>query len=46
MTQIATRLFLSRHTVNSEFKSMYRKLGVSSRHDAVEQATVVGLLGD
>ena len=46
IAQIGDRLFLSRNTVNSEFQSIYRKLGVSSRHDAVEQATVVGLLGD
>ena len=46
IAQIGARLFLSRNTVNSEFQSIYRKLGVSSRHDAVQQATVVGLLGD
>ena len=46
IAQIAARLFVSRNTVNSEFRSIYRKLGVSSRHYAVQQATVVGLLGD
>ena len=32
---IAERLFVSSHTVKAEVKSIYRKLGVSSRHDAV-----------
>jgi LuxR family maltose regulon positive regulatory protein len=43
--EIAERLFVSRNTVNSEVSSIYRKLGVSSRNGAVEQATAVGLLG-
>jgi LuxR family maltose regulon positive regulatory protein len=42
---IAERLFISRPTVSSEVASIFRKLGVSSRRDAVEQATAVGLLG-
>jgi LuxR family maltose regulon positive regulatory protein len=45
LREIGERLFLSRNTVSSEVSSIYRKLGVSSRHDAVEQATTVGLLG-
>ena len=43
--EIGTRLFVSRNTVSSEVGSIYRKLGVSSRHDAVERATAIGLLG-
>jgi LuxR family maltose regulon positive regulatory protein len=43
--EIGERLFVSRNTVNSEVSSIYRKLGVSSRNGAVEQATAVGLLG-
>jgi LuxR family maltose regulon positive regulatory protein len=43
--EIAGRLFVSRNTVNSEVSSIYRKLGVSSRNGAVEQATTMGLLG-
>ena len=43
--QIAERLFVSRNTVSSELSSVYRKLGVNSRGDAVEQATATGLLG-
>jgi LuxR family transcriptional regulator, maltose regulon positive regulatory protein len=43
--EIAERLFVSRNTVSSEVSSIYRKLGVSSRSDAVQQATATGLLG-
>jgi LuxR family transcriptional regulator, maltose regulon positive regulatory protein len=42
---IAERLFVSSHTVKAEVKAIYRKLGVSSRHDAVQRATAMGLLG-
>jgi LuxR family transcriptional regulator, maltose regulon positive regulatory protein len=42
---IAERLFVSSHTVKAEVKSIYRKLGVSSRHEAVQKATTIGLLG-
>lgn len=42
---IAKRLFISIHTVKTEIKSIYRKLGVSSRDDAVRKATDIGLLG-
>ena len=34
--QIAKRLFISEHTVRSHVKSLMRKLGVSSRRDALE----------
>ena len=43
--QIAERLFLSSHTVKTEVKVIYRKLGVSSRNDAVQRATAISLLG-
>jgi LuxR family maltose regulon positive regulatory protein len=43
--EIGERLFVSRNTVSSEVASIYRKLGVSSRNEAVEQATTIGLLG-
>jgi LuxR family transcriptional regulator, maltose regulon positive regulatory protein len=43
--EIGERLFVSRNTVSSEVSSIYRKLGVSSRGGAVQQATAVGLLG-
>jgi LuxR family maltose regulon positive regulatory protein len=42
---IGERLFVSRNTVNSEIRSIYRKLGVSSRSEAVQEATRIGLLG-
>jgi DNA-binding NarL/FixJ family response regulator len=37
--QIATRLFISEHTVRSHVKSLLRKLGVSSRREALEALT-------
>ncbi|MGE5132984.1 MAG: LuxR C-terminal-related transcriptional regulator [Gemmatimonadota bacterium] len=43
--RIAERLFLSSHTVKTEIKAIYRKLGVSSRNDAVQRAIAIGLLG-
>jgi len=36
---IARRLFISEHTVRSHVKSLLRKLGVSSRREALEQLT-------
>ncbi len=42
--QIAAELFLSRHTVKSEAISIYRKLGVSSRAQAVARSRELGLL--
>lgn len=43
--EIGTRLFVSRNTVSTEVGSIYRKLGVSSRSDAVDRATALGMLG-
>ena len=43
--EIGERLFVSRNTVSSEVGSIYRKLGVSSRGEAVSHATAIGLLG-
>lgn len=43
--EIGARLFVSRNTVSTEVGSIYRKLGVSSRSEAVELATSIGLLG-
>ena len=42
--EIASRLFISRNTVKTEAVSIYRKLGVSSRSEAVARAVEVGLL--
>jgi ATP/maltotriose-dependent transcriptional regulator MalT len=43
--QIAEELFLSPNTVRSHTRSIYRKLGVSSREQAVARATALGLIG-
>ena len=43
--EIAERLFVSRNTVNSQVSAVYRKLGVTSRTEAVNAATTAGLLG-
>ena len=43
--EIAGELFLSPHTVKSEMKSIYRKLGVTSRTQAVTRSRELGLLG-
>jgi len=42
--EIGARLYLSHHTVKSHAMSIYRKLDVTSRGAAVEQARHVGLL--
>ena len=42
--EIAQKLFLSRHTVKSQATSLYRKLGASSRSQAVTRARELGLL--
>lgn len=45
LPEIGARLFISRNTVATEVGSIYRKLGVSSRTEAVARATAIGLLG-
>ncbi len=42
--EIAADLFLSPHTIKSEMKSIYRKLGASTRNQAVTRARELGLL--
>jgi LuxR family maltose regulon positive regulatory protein len=42
--EIADRLFVSRHTVKAHAMSIYRKLGVSSRSDAVAKSREIGLI--
>ena len=42
--EIAGELFLSPHTIKSEMRSIYRKLGASTRNQAVTQARELGLL--
>jgi len=46
IAEIAERLRITRNTVGTEVSAIYRKLGVSSRGDAVRQATSLGLLGE
>jgi LuxR family transcriptional regulator, maltose regulon positive regulatory protein len=42
--EIGERLFVSRHTVKTQAISIYRKLGVSSRSEAIERVHELGLL--
>lgn len=42
--EIAERLFVSVNTVKSHIKSIYRKLGVSSRNEAVGQAAALRVM--
>jgi LuxR family transcriptional regulator, maltose regulon positive regulatory protein len=42
--EIGSRLFISRTTVKTEAVSLYRKLGASSRSQAIDRAIEVGLL--
>jgi len=41
---IGRELYLSHNTVHSHTRSIYRKLGVSSRSEALEQARELGLI--
>jgi LuxR family maltose regulon positive regulatory protein len=41
---IGRELYLSHNTIHSHTRSIYRKLGVSSRADAVRRATSLGIL--
>jgi LuxR family maltose regulon positive regulatory protein len=42
--EMGERLNVSRHTVKTQAMSVYRKLGVSSRSEAIERVHQVGLL--
>lgn len=42
--EIGERLYISRNTVKTQAMSIYRKLGASSRSEAVQNATEAGLL--
>lgn len=42
--EIASDLYVSVNTVKAHLRSMYRKLGVTNRREAVERARVLGLL--
>jgi len=43
--EIGERLYVSRNTVKTHALSVFRKLGVSSRSEAVERAEEIGLFG-
>jgi LuxR family transcriptional regulator, maltose regulon positive regulatory protein len=43
--EIGERLFVSHHTIKTQAISVYRKLGVSSRSQAIEAAGRLGLIG-
>lgn len=45
IAEIGERLFISRNTASTEVKSIYRKLGVTTRSAAVARAVELGLLG-
>lgn len=42
--ELGDRLFVSRHTIKTQAMSIYRKLGVSSRAEAVAKAREAGLI--
>jgi LuxR family transcriptional regulator, maltose regulon positive regulatory protein len=44
--QIGSELYVSVNTVKSNVKSIYRKLGVTSRYEAVAAARELGLIND
>jgi LuxR family transcriptional regulator, transcriptional regulator of spore coat protein len=43
LDEIARRLFVSRNTVKTQVRSVYRKIGVSTRAEAVAWARAAGL---
>jgi LuxR family transcriptional regulator, maltose regulon positive regulatory protein len=43
--EIGERLYISKHTVKTQATSIYRKLGVSSRSEAIARLQEIGLLG-
>jgi LuxR family maltose regulon positive regulatory protein len=45
MQEIAGELFVTLNTIKSHLRSIYRKLGVGGRRDAVRRARELGLLG-
>jgi LuxR family transcriptional regulator, maltose regulon positive regulatory protein len=44
LQEIAAEMYLSPHTVRAQSKSIYRKLGASSRNQAITRARELGLL--
>ena len=44
-TEIAASLYVSVNTAKTHLKTLYRKLGVQSRHEAIARGMAAGLLG-
>jgi len=44
LREIGLELYVSANTVKTHTQAIYRKLGVSTRHDAVEQGRQAGIL--
>ena len=44
--EIGERLYLSRNTIKTQAISVYRKLGVSTRGDAIDEAVRLGLVAE
>ena len=44
MREIGQELYLSQNTVKTHARAIYRKLGVSSRHEAVARGRQAGIL--
>lgn len=43
LEEIASKLWVTRNTIKSQVRSLYRKIGVSTRADAVAWAEAAGL---
>jgi ATP/maltotriose-dependent transcriptional regulator MalT len=43
-SEIGQEIYVSRNTVKSHLRAIYRKLGVSSRHEAVRRARALAIL--
>jgi len=46
LDDVARELFVSRNTVKTQVRSVYRKLGISTRAEAVDHARRMGLRED
>lgn len=43
LEELARELFVSRNTIKTQVRSVYRKLGISTRREAVTHARRLGL---
>ena len=44
LREIGEQLYLSQNTIKTHARAIYRKLGVSTRHDAITRAKDAGIL--